>query len=70
MPVPGAIEEAACAMPHEHLLRVWRGTDAAGPAPIDAAAVFATLRFTHVRRRVARTDADTNESRRARSSTG
>jgi arylsulfatase A-like enzyme len=26
-PVPGAIEEAACAMPHEHLLRVWRGTD-------------------------------------------
>lgn len=24
---PRAIEEAACAMPHEHLLRVWRGTD-------------------------------------------
>ncbi|HZD18270.1 MAG TPA: alkaline phosphatase family protein [Actinomycetota bacterium] len=24
---PQAIEEAACAMPHEYLLRVWRGTD-------------------------------------------
>lgn len=23
----GALEEAACAMPHQHLLRVWRGTD-------------------------------------------
>ncbi|HSJ50110.1 MAG TPA: alkaline phosphatase family protein, partial [Actinomycetota bacterium] len=27
VPVPGEIEDAACAMPHEHLLRVWRGTD-------------------------------------------
>ncbi|HEX6231012.1 MAG TPA: alkaline phosphatase family protein, partial [Actinomycetota bacterium] len=24
---PTAIEEAACAMPHEHLVRVWQGTD-------------------------------------------
>jgi len=26
-PVPGALSEAACALPHEQLLRVWRGTD-------------------------------------------
>jgi hypothetical protein len=26
-PAPGALEEAACAMPHEQLVRVWRGTD-------------------------------------------
>jgi type I phosphodiesterase/nucleotide pyrophosphatase len=26
-PAPGALEAAACAMPHDELLRVWRGTD-------------------------------------------
>jgi arylsulfatase A-like enzyme len=26
-PAPGALEAAACAMPHQELLRVWRGTD-------------------------------------------
>lgn len=26
-PAPGALEGAACAMPHQELLRVWRGTD-------------------------------------------
>jgi hypothetical protein len=26
-PPPGALEAAACAMPHQELLRVWRGTD-------------------------------------------
>ena len=26
-PAPGALEDAACAMPHEQLVRVWRGTD-------------------------------------------
>ncbi len=26
-PVPGAIAKAACGMPHEYLLRVWRGTE-------------------------------------------
>jgi hypothetical protein len=26
-PEPGVLEEAACAMPHEQLVRVWRGTD-------------------------------------------
>ena len=26
-PEPGALESAACAMPHEQLVRVWRGTD-------------------------------------------
>jgi Type I phosphodiesterase / nucleotide pyrophosphatase len=26
-PSPGALAEAACAMPHRHLVRVWRGTD-------------------------------------------
>ena len=26
-PVSAVIERAACAMPHEHLVRVWRGTD-------------------------------------------
>ena len=25
-PVPGALQKAACAMPHEELVRVWRGT--------------------------------------------
>jgi hypothetical protein len=26
-PTPGALADAACAIPHEQLLRVWRGTD-------------------------------------------
>ena len=26
-PAPGALADAACAIPHQHLLRVWRGTD-------------------------------------------